>query len=52
MIGDKPETDINPAHDLGFKTIQYTGYIDLGESKADFVIDSFTELKNIVTKKE
>lgn len=52
IIGDKPETDINPAHDLGFKTIQYTGYIDLGESKADFVIDSFTELKNIVTKKE
>ena len=52
IIGDKPETDINPAHDLGFKTIQYTGYIDLGESKADFVIDSFTALKNIVTKKE
>lgn len=52
IIGDKPETDINPAHDLGFKTIQYTGYIDLGESNADFVIDSFTELKNIVTKKE
>ena len=51
IIGDKPETDINPAHDLGFNTIQYTGYIDLGESKADFVIHSFTELKNLLKKR-
>ncbi len=52
MIGDKPETDINPAHDRGFKTIQYTGFIDLGQSKADLVIQSFLELKTILKKKE
>ncbi|MBI5603209.1 MAG: HAD hydrolase-like protein [Deltaproteobacteria bacterium] len=52
MIGDKPETDINPAHDRGFKTIQYIGFIDLGESKADLVIQSFLELKTILKKKE
>jgi FMN phosphatase YigB (HAD superfamily) len=49
MVGDKPETDIDPAHDRGFKTIQYTGYYDFGNSKADVVISSFEELKNIVT---
>jgi FMN phosphatase YigB (HAD superfamily) len=48
MVGDKPETDIDPAHDRGFKTIQYTGYYDFGNSKADVVISSFEELKNIV----
>jgi FMN phosphatase YigB (HAD superfamily) len=47
-VGDKPETDIDPAHDRGFKTIQYTGYYDFGNSKADVVISSFEELKNIV----
>ena len=52
MVGDKPETDINPAHDRGFKTIQYTGFIDLGKSKADLVIHSFDELKEILKKKE
>jgi len=52
MVGDKPETDIDPAHDRGFKTIQYTGFIDLGESKADIVINSFSELKTILKKKE
>lgn len=52
MVGDKPETDINPAHDRGFKTIKYTGFIDLGESKADLVIDNFEELKSILKKKE
>jgi len=52
MVGDKPETDINPAHDRGFKTIKYTGFIDLGESKADLVIRSFAELKTILKKKE
>ena len=51
MIGDKPSTDIDPAHDRGFKTIKYTGFIDLGKSKADLVIDSFQELKNIIKKK-
>jgi FMN phosphatase YigB (HAD superfamily) len=48
MVGDKPETDIDPAHDRGFKTIQYTGYYDFGNSKADAVISSFEELKKIV----
>ena len=52
MVGDKPETDIDPAHDRGFKTIQYKGFIDLGESKADIIIHSFEELKNILKKKE
>lgn len=51
MVGDKPATDINPAHDRGFKTIQYKGFIDLGESKADVVIHSFGELKTILKKK-
>jgi FMN phosphatase YigB (HAD superfamily) len=51
MVGDKPETDIDPAHDRGFKTIQYTGYIDLGKSKADAVIASFHEIKTLLRKK-
>ena len=51
MVGDKPETDIDPPHDRGFKTIKYTGFIDLGESKADRVIQSFEELKTILKKK-
>lgn len=52
MVGDKPETDINPAHEKGFKTIKYTGFIDLGDSKADLVIHSFEELKSILEKKD
>ena len=52
MVGDKPETDINPAHDRGFKTIQYTGFVDLGNSKADLRINSFMELKTILKKKK
>ncbi len=51
MVGDKPETDIDPAHDRGFKTIKYTGFIDLGESKADRVIQSFEELKTVLKRK-
>ena len=52
MVGDKPETDIDPAHDRGFKTIKYTGFIDLGESKANLVIHTFQELKSILKKKD
>jgi FMN phosphatase YigB (HAD superfamily) len=52
MVGDKPETDINPAHERGFKTIKYTGFIDLGPSKADLEIHSFEEIKRIVKKKD
>ena len=48
MVGDRPHTDINPAHSRGFKTIQYTGFTDLGNSEADAVINSFEELRNIV----
>ncbi len=48
MVGDKPATDINPAHERGFKTIQYTGFVDLGPSKADVRIDSFTELRAVL----
>ena len=48
MVGDKPATDINPAHDRGFKTIQYTGFVDLGPSNADLRIDSFDELKTVL----
>jgi FMN phosphatase YigB (HAD superfamily) len=51
MVGDKPSTDIDPAHDRGFKTIQYTGFVDLGPSKADLRIHSFAELKTILRKK-
>jgi FMN phosphatase YigB (HAD superfamily) len=51
MVGDKPDTDINPAHDRGFKTIQYIGYMDFGKSKADRVISSFSELKTILRMK-
>lgn len=51
MVGDKPATDIDPAHDRGFKTIQYTGFVDLGPSQADLRIDSFVELKAILRKK-
>lgn len=52
MVGDKPGTDIDPAHQRGFLTIQYTGFIDLGPSQADLVIRSFSELKTILRKKE
>jgi FMN phosphatase YigB (HAD superfamily) len=51
MVGDRPNTDINPAHKRGFKTIQYTGFTDLGKSDADAVIKSFEELRTIVRKK-
>jgi len=52
MIGDKPATDINPAHERGFKTIKYTGFIDLGESKADVEISHFSELTQIIKFKK
>jgi FMN phosphatase YigB (HAD superfamily) len=51
MVGDKPETDINPPHARGFKTIQYKGFIDLGPSQADRIIHSFLELKTVLKKK-
>ncbi len=51
IVGDRPNTDINPAHERGFKTIQYKGFTDLGKSDADAVINSFEELKRILRKK-
>ena len=51
MVGDKPSTDIDPAHDRGFKTIQYTGFVDLGPSEADVGIGCFAELKTILRRK-
>ena len=48
MVGDRPSTDINPAHKRGFKTIQYIGFTDLGKSDADAIIKSFEELKRII----
>lgn len=52
MIGDKPSTDINPAHARGFKAIQYVGFIDLGPSDADLIINHFSELMNVLRKKD
>jgi phosphoglycolate phosphatase-like HAD superfamily hydrolase len=51
MVGDKIATDILPARKRGFKTIQYTGYIDYGPSEADTRIHDFRELKEIIRKK-
>ena len=51
MVGDKPATDIDPAHQRGFKTVKYTGFVDLGPSKADVTIGTFGELKTLLKKK-
>ena len=51
MVGDKPQTDIDPAHERGFKTVKYTGFVDLGPSKADVTIEAFSELKTLLKKK-
>ena len=49
MVGDRPHTDISPAHGRGFKTIQYTGFVHKGKTEADAVIESFQELRKIVS---
>lgn len=51
MVGDKLATDIVPAKKRGFWTIQYTSYIDYGVGGADYRIDHFLKLKEIVRKK-
>jgi len=52
MIGDTLWTDISPAKMRGFRTIQYTGYTDMGYCEdADFRISDFRQLKKIVVKK-
>jgi FMN phosphatase YigB (HAD superfamily) len=52
MVGDKIQTDIIPAKKRGFKTVQFTGYVDMGGSEADFKIADFRELKGLLKKKE
>jgi FMN phosphatase YigB (HAD superfamily) len=52
MVGDKIQTDIVPAKKRGFKTVQFTGYVDMGGSEADFKIADFRELKGLLKKKE
>jgi len=42
MVGDKIATDIAPAKKRGFITIQYTGYVDMGPSEADYRIYNFS----------
>ena len=48
MVGDKISTDINPARARGITTVQYTGYIDMGPSDADYRVGSFSELKELI----
>jgi FMN phosphatase YigB (HAD superfamily) len=53
MVGDKLATDIIPAKKRGFKTIQYTGYINYGPSEeVDFVINDFRSLIDVVKGKK
>lgn len=48
MIGDKEWSDLTPAQERGFKAIHYKGFILHAPSNADYVIDHFSELKEIV----
>ena len=51
MIGDKLSTDIIPAKERGFTTIQYTGHIDMGPcASSDYYAKDFFEVKAIVEK--
>jgi phosphoglycolate phosphatase-like HAD superfamily hydrolase len=49
MVGDKEWSDITPAQKRGFKAIQYTGFLFLAPSHADYTIRHFSELKNLIT---
>ena len=51
IIGDKPATDIIPAKEKGFYTVQYVGYIDYGDVGADFKIKDLSQLINIIKGK-
>lgn len=51
IVGDKPATDIIPAKERGFYTIQYTGYIDYGPSGAHYKISNFLELTKLIKGK-
>ncbi len=48
MVGDKIATDIISARKHGITAVQYTGYIDMGPSEADYRVSSFHELKKII----
>ncbi|MBW2029253.1 MAG: hypothetical protein JRH06_16360 [Deltaproteobacteria bacterium] len=48
IVGDRPEMDINPARERGFRTIQYTGFVDKGPSGADMVACSFKDLMGVL----
>ncbi len=50
MVGDKIETDIEPARRLGIRTVQYTGYIDQGPSESEYRVSNFYELKNLLER--
>jgi len=50
MVGDKIETDINPARRLGIKTVQYIGYSDHGPSESDYRVSSFHELRALLER--
>ena len=51
MIGDKLSTDIIPAKQRGFTTIQYTGHIDMGPCESsDYSAKDWFEIKSIVEK--
>jgi FMN phosphatase YigB (HAD superfamily) len=51
IVGDKPTTDIIPAKKRGLVTIQYTGYVNTPPFEADYKIDSFLKLKELIRKK-
>jgi len=48
MVGDKIATDIISARRHGITAVQYTGYIDMGPSEADYRVSSFHELIKII----
>ena len=50
MVGDKEWTDITPAQQRGFKAVQYVGFVFHAPSKADAVIQHFSELKSIIRR--
>lgn len=50
VVADRPETDIGPAQERGFRTIQYRGFVNLGASKADIVVRSSREFIGVLRK--
>ncbi len=49
MVGDRPSTDIEPAHARGLRTVQYSGYSHWTPTPAaDAVIQDFEELPPLI----